>query len=54
MIEQVALAVLGIALAYLISEINQMQKDIRQLVLAVAILQERSEQRRSTDKLDNV
>jgi hypothetical protein len=53
MIEQIALAVLGIALAYLISEINQMQKDIRELVLKVAILTERSNSRRSTDYVDD-
>lgn len=53
MIEQVALSVMAIALAYLISEINQMQTDIRQLILSVAILQERSNNRRSTDLLDN-
>lgn len=49
MIEQVALAVLGVALAYLIAEINEMQKNIQRLLLDVAVLKSASYVRRSTD-----
>ena len=52
MIEQVALAVLGIALAYLISEINEMQKNITKLLLDVAVLKDRNHNTRASDKLD--
>jgi len=50
MIEQVALAILGIAMAYLISEINQMQRDIRKLLLDVAILKDREQSGRNSDR----
>ena len=52
MIEQVALAVLGVALAYLISEINEMQKNIAKLLLDVAVLKDRNRQGRVTDAVD--
>jgi len=47
MIEQVALTILGIALAYLISEINQMQKHIQILLLDVAVSSSRDKRANS-------
>jgi hypothetical protein len=38
MIEGITLAVVSLAMTYLISELNQMQKDIRRLIMDVAIL----------------
>lgn len=52
MIEQAALAVLGLGLTYLIKEINEMQENIKDLLLDVAVLKERSQRQRATDTID--
>lgn len=54
MIEQIAMAVLGSALAYLIGEVNQIQKDVKGLLLKVAVLSDRVDRRRKTDNIDTV
>lgn len=38
MIEGITLAVVSLAMTYLISELNQMQQDIRRLIMDVAML----------------
>jgi hypothetical protein len=54
MIESIALSILGLSLAYLISEINQIQRDIRRLILDVAVLKatgiSRRDEREQVDK----
>ena len=50
MLEAVIVAVLSLALSYLGREIDQMQKDIKKLLLDVAVLKEHSLNRRATDK----
>jgi hypothetical protein len=50
MMEALTIAVMGIAFTYLVGEVNKLQDNVQLLLQKVAILEERSLKRQSSDE----
>lgn len=49
LVQEIALAILGLSAVYLVGEINSIQADIKQMTIDIAILKERANTRRRDD-----